>query len=110
MSRDCRSASRCSICNGHHHVSICQYTSEPPGPVLPTADGRSLPTASMCTSMRTPVLIQTSRARVSRLSRPDLSIETKLLFDSGNQMSYVTVGPKNKLGLEKKGVHGHLDD
>ena len=56
------------------------------------------------------MVLQTARVRVSQLSRPDFSIETKLLFDSGNQMSYVTVEPKNKLGLEKKSAHGYLND
>ena len=48
--------------------------------------------------------LQTTRVRVSRPSQPDFSIETKLLFESGSQRSYVTVGLKNKLSLERKNM------
>ena len=98
IQRNCRSALRCSVCNERHHISICQKAS-----CRPTQTGTSdETTSSMYASIRTPVLLQTTRVRVLNPADPDNTLETRLLFDSGSQRSYVTNHLKDQLRLKKR--------
>ena len=96
MGRNCRSNIRCSTCNGRHHVSICQSSHKDTKSSDPTAPN----TGKFCP----PVLLQTAKVRVSQPGRPDLSLETRVIFDCGSQRSYVTDQLKNSLDLPTRSV------
>jgi len=126
MGRDCRSNSRCTKCNGRHHVSIytggsSQSTTRnqssaagtPPNNSKPASqserptDSQSNPpatnspttTSMYCDSHKAPVLLQTARARVFKASNPTEAKEVRIIFDSGSQRSYITTKLRNLLSL-----------
>ena len=110
MGRNCRSGLKCPNCNGRHHVSICQSLKEEGKPSDTTGTnvgGKkpwTAPTTSMYASARTPILLQTARTHVSQPERPDLRVDTCVIFDCGSQRSYVTETLKNRLALPVKSV------
>ena len=81
LGRNCHSTSRCSKCNGRHHVSICQNTQKEVRPLDKPASTDGTPTASMYAGVRTSVLLQTARVCVSQPEQPDLSLHTRMIFD-----------------------------
>ena len=113
----CRLLSRCQRCSGHHHTSICEKTAEqtqpPPGPAKPQpgldpAAPSCQPvlttnTTTLCSDKREAVLLQTAHTIMHNLSEPHISIEVRLLFDSGSQRSYITEQAKKLLQLEPTG-------
>lgn len=127
IGRDCRSHTRCSKCNGRHHVSICERDSkEPTRP--PTSGSRtqgSTPasqaapsdlnpeahpytstststTSCVCEDPRKAVLLQTARARIDNPQKPHNPIEVRILVDSGSQRSYISEREEhNSLSCQK---------
>ena len=111
MSRECRSNGRCSRCGGRHHVSICDGSSANNTREAVTQDvasnhqqGEALnltrvmrpnteviaTTSAYCGSVRAPVLLQTARALVFKITDPQRRLEARIMFDSGSQRSYIT--------------------
>ena len=120
LGRKCRSPSRCQRCGGRHHTSICevQVTEQPrrPGQPPPSINAPSTrldpeapsytptqTTNTFCSDKGRTVLLQTARAVVHNPSRPQISIEVRLLFDSGSQKSYITERAQDLLSLEPSG-------
>ena len=58
----------------------------------------------MYAGVRTPILLQTAKVRVSRPEQPDLSLDTRVIFDCGSQRSYVTDRLKSSLSLPVRSV------
>eukprot|EP00731_Ephydatia_muelleri_P005954 Em0003g202a len=114
---DCRSSLKCSICQGRHHLSICprprQANNSQPGtsPSVPASqnssrtfqapavNGRSS-TMSMYVSTKTPILLQTARVKVNAPNRESPVIDTRIVFDSGSQRSYISNKICEALGLK----------
>ena len=93
--------------------SIAEQTQGLPGPakplpelnpgalsyqLVPTAN-----TATLCSDKREAVLLQTARTIIHNLSEPHISIEVRLLFNSGSQRSYIMEQAKKLLQLELTG-------
>jgi hypothetical protein len=107
-SRECRSAMKCSKCNGRHHVSLCvrgQSAARSPTKILtnPSSTPNSTqqpslpqphsspPTSSITyVNARVPVLLQTAKTHVHKIEDPCATVGVRVLFDSGSQRSYVT--------------------
>ena len=97
-------------CDGQHRISIC--TSHAPSP-LPsdkpqskedTSQGeKSSPDATptvMFISPKTPILLQTAQAIVSKTGSAEQSRNIRIILDSGSQRSYITDRLKKELKLE----------
>ena len=114
---DCRSSLKCSICQGRHHLSICsrprQANNSQPGTSpsvpayqnssrtvqAPAVNGRPS-TMSMYVSTKTPTLLQTARVKVNAPNRESPVIDTRIVFDSGSQRSYISNKICEALGLK----------
>ena len=129
ISRECRSRSMCSNCNGRHHTSVCSNASS-----TRSRDSTTLPVASPVagTKSRPPTtlnpdipiyevltsnssstlyvgadkttLLQTARAVLYNPNRPDSIVRVRAILDTGSQRSYVTDGVKQALSLETEEV------
>ena len=104
VSRDCKSSSRCQRCKRKHHTSICEPHPHPTSrrdsqlPSLAHSSGPSLnpeaasyQSSTVCTSNNLcshntqAVFLQTARAVIQNLQDPHMSLEVRLLLDSGSQ-------------------------
>ena len=118
LSRDCRSSSRCRYCQGRHHTSICERESqskESPSLATPTkldpeatAFSPSVTTNALCSTQAKTILMQTARAIVYNPLKPKVTVEVRLLFDSGSQRSYMTERAMKLLHLEPTGEQSLL--
>ena len=115
---DCRSKSFCKICNGRHHVSLCErykdsQSSKGPYPTNPTAPpsvGSILGSANVtsCThnslGPTSSAALQTVQAVVNGKEENKVCV----LFDSGSQKTFVTaeVVEKAKLRVVRKEMLG----
>ena len=102
---------------GSYATVICEKTAEqtqgPPGPAKPqpgldsaAPSYQPVPTTNIttiCSDKREAVLLQTACTIIHNLSEPHISIEVRLLFDSGSQRSYITEQAKKLLRLEPTG-------
>jgi hypothetical protein len=97
-SRNCRSKSRCTHCNGRHHSTICLRSgdqSSQQSQISPTP-----PTNTMYIDSNTPILLQTAKLHLvnpSRDTSPSLTVRGVL--DSGSQRTYITRRIKSRLHL-----------
>ncbi|KAL5474082.1 hypothetical protein EMCRGX_G028656 [Ephydatia muelleri] len=109
--RECRSSLRCSACGRRHHISICSGSSTwnsdpskaPQRSKLSSATSQGASTShstktsqtsqpavmTMFVGVRTPVFLQTANVMVYRLGNPTVSHNTRIIFDTGSQRSYV---------------------
>ena len=115
---ECRSKSFCKICNGRHHVSLCErykdsQSSKGPYPTNPTAPpsvGSILGSANVtsCThnslGPTSSAALQTAQAVVNGKEEN----KVRVLFDSGSQKTFVTaeVVEKAKLRVVRKEMLG----
>ena len=60
-------------------------------------------TITLCTMEKRAVLLQTACAVVHNPMKPEVTLELRLLFDSGSQRSYITDRAMKLLQLEPKG-------
>ena len=116
--KDCRSSLRCSSCQSRHHVSICTASRSELGmreqqptqtavttstqckpPTTQTTRASQPPVLSMYVATRTPVLLQTAKAQVFRQGRPSSTVNTRIIFDSGSQRSYIVSRIRDLLAL-----------
>ena len=65
------------------------------------ANNTTVPTsfALCCVDARAPVLLQTARTTLYKFCSPDKCKEVWIIFDTGNQRSYITEAVKNHLSL-----------
>eukprot|EP00731_Ephydatia_muelleri_P027563 Em0019g436a len=109
--RECRSSLRCSACGRRHHISICSGSSTwnsdpskaPQRSKLSSAISQGASTShstktsqtsqpavmTMFVGVRTPVFLQTANVMVYRPGNPTVSHNTRIIFDTGSQRSYV---------------------
>ena len=120
VGRECASGSRCTKCEGRHHVSICYGTRQadngpsdtpsqphqaPSEQTHPQSTSQPKPetTPSLYTESNKTVLLQTARATVFNPGNPSLQRELRLILDSGSQRSYITDQAKETLSLRPSG-------
>ena len=116
--KDCRSSLRCFSCQARHHVSICTVSrselgvreqqptqtavttsTQPNPPTTQNMRASQPPVLSMYVATRTPVLLQTAKAQVFRQDRPSSTVNTRIIFDSGSQRSYIVSRVRDLLAL-----------
>ena len=114
IGKDCRSSQHCPNCRGRHHVSICpsqsskdvsssknsgssQQTARSASTDVKSASSHS--TMSMHISTHTPVLLQTAVTHVCAPGKPHFTCSTRLIFDSGSQISYISSRLRELLSL-----------
>ena len=113
LSRQCRSAGRCSKCKGKHHTSICDVQDQTPPSTSqslsqtttlnPEAPSFATTANNFCASSVKSVLLQTARAQIYNTTAPHHSVEIRLLLDSGSQRSYLSERARRVLGLKPVG-------
>ena len=128
---DCCSSMWCPSCNGWHHSSICQkgslrsansedqsapsttpslsYSqtlqfSTSPTQEIPSRPPTEMATTSMCSSIRSAVLLQTARAVLFQPDRLDILLEARIIFHCGIQRSYLMRAIKNTLLLPTESI------
>ena len=122
VSQHCKFSSRCQKCKRMHHTSICEphahltsrYDSQlpslahPSGPSL-NPENASYQSSTVCTSNNLcshntqAVFLQTARAVIQNPQDPHMSLEVRLLLDSGSQKSYLTERARELLHLDAAG-------
>ena len=115
----CRSNISCRKCRGRHHFSIClrqssQQGNTAPAPLglsqgssdtLPSSQG-SIPksTSTLYVGAQTPILLQTARLRLFKLSSGKPCIAARAIMDSGSQRTYITSRLRDQLNLSTMGT------
>ena len=112
ISRDCRTRTRCAVCNGKHHTSICDGAVNPspraPEPTTPTqpmglnpeAPKFQPPTSSLFVGGKGTVLLQTARVQIYDPEHRERTLEVRAILDTGSQQSYATQRVKQALALK----------
>ena len=105
LSRHCRSASKCKLCQGRHHTTICDKNDKQSTPSLatnlnpkatpytPGAATNNTPTSTtntFCSTKRRNFLLQTALTVVHNPLKPKSAVQLHILFDSGSQRSYLS--------------------
>ena len=125
LARDCRSSSRCQICKGRHHSSICSNV-QPSRPTPSSSDPVTTPrssasttthttlnpsapvynpvnplvtTPALCNSSNTIVLLQTATTKVSNPLDPSRAQNVRIVLDCGSQKSYLAKRVSDNLQL-----------
>ena len=116
---ECRSKSLCKVCNGKHHVSLCEWSKElharkDPSPAKPTAPQavdsmQNSTNITSCTNSlglghTSSAALHTARAIVNG----NEGSEVRVLFDSGSQKTFVTaeVVERAKIRVARKEILG----
>ena len=102
----------CGVCQGRHHVSICQRTSvttqssQPPGNsgsnTGNSATGVSRAphdTTNLHINSQTPILLQTAQVVIQKPNKGHVKTPARAILDLGSQRTYVTEGLRGTLGL-----------
>ena len=126
VSRDCKSSSRCQKCKRKHHTSICDAncsqprhtsirdssSSQPKSLANPVGSGLdpgaapyqpSTTSSNLCSDNLRAVFLQTARAVIHNPSNSHVSLEVRLLLDSGSQKSYISERARELLHLDAIG-------
>lgn len=110
ISRKCGSQRNCFRCGARHHTSICTAQASVGNPPRKPKEETSQNNQTVSTSLyftRNPnnkrVLLQTARAKVQAPHNESSSCQTRILFDSCSQKSYVTSNLRRKLNLKSIG-------
>ncbi|CAB4034798.1 G2 M phase-specific E3 ubiquitin- ligase, partial [Paramuricea clavata] len=125
VARECTSKIKCFKCDKRHHISICpsnskvkpnppeQEASHQPTPSeehprmqpqghQPTNQSREQPQnthVNMFVDALSSILLQTARAPIYNPKDPSKTLQARLIFDSGSQISYITSTIRDKLNL-----------
>ena len=114
ISRACRSNSKCFHCQGRHHASICGSNADNTSQVRSTATNPatqqpanvSTPSNSNVSTLitsdvvnGTSILLQTAKAKVHRVDRPDNEVVVRLILDTCSQKSYISTRLRDHLQL-----------
>ena len=110
VSRNCQSSSRCQKCKRKHHTSICDTDlTKPPSLVDPPESSQnpeatptklSRTTTNLCSDRVQSVFLQTAHAVLHNPANPRVSLEVRLLLDSGSQKSYISDRARDLLRLD----------
>ena len=74
-------------------------STQPNPPTTQNMRASQPPVLSMYVATRTPVLLQTAKAQVFRQDRPSSTVNTRIIFDSGSQRSYIVSRIRDLLAL-----------
>ena len=114
ISRNCRSSSKCFHCKGRHHATICgskmdgnnQVRSPAASPATQSNASVNAPSSSNVSTLitsdlvnDTSILLQTARAKVHRVDKPDNEAVIRLILDSCSQKSYISARLRDHLQL-----------
>ena len=117
--KDCRSNFSCRKCRGRHHVSICPHQSSQQGNTAPAPLGLSqgssdtppssqgsIPrsTNAMYIGAQTPILLQTARLQLFKLSTGKPCIVARAIMDSGSKRTYITCRLRDQFNLLAMGT------
>ena len=126
ISRNCRSKTRCTACNGRHHHTICGERTElkcsqetPPSSgasqeansdstassLNPGAKPFQHPSASLLVGAKGAILLQTASVQVCDPERPERSMNVRAILDTGSQQSYASQHVKDTLLLKPRRKH-----
>ena len=126
ISRNCRSKTRCTACNGRHHHAICGERTElkcsqetPPSSgasqeansdstassLNPGAKPFQHPSASLLVGAKGAILLQTASVQVYDPERPERSMNVRAILDTGSQQSYASQHVKDTLLLKPRRKH-----
>ena len=112
--KECTSKGSCYSCKGRHHSSICtgkaksETKKENDKELLKDekevskTEKETEETQSNCASSNFTVLLQTAQANVYNIDKSKSS-NSRLFFDLGSQLSYITPKLREKLGLRTVG-------
>ena len=89
ISKICKSSYVCRKCGGKHHISICKFEEKNDKPQAVVSHVESCRTS----------LLQTARASVLDLDNEN-SCNTRILFDTGSQRSFITENVRKRLRLK----------
>ena len=101
MATSCKSNYICHKCKGRHHISICTFSKNENPPQNITTQTQGDGTGSISTNLSTnknSILLQTALATITSPSE-ELQVETRLLFDSGSQRTYISEHLRKELKL-----------
>ena len=84
VSKNCDSTYKCNKCSSRHHISICDNLKEK--------------TAVNVSTNKNSILLQTANAQVSAVESNSSGL-VHILFDTGNESSYVTIDTCTRLNL-----------
>ncbi|XP_066925594.1 uncharacterized protein [Clytia hemisphaerica] len=93
-SKSCRSMRSCYHCRKNHHSSICK--------TFKKEEDTPEDTQSNLASSSSTVLLQTAKAKIENVEK-NRSSESRIFFDPGSQLSYVTPTLSRKLNLKQIG-------
>lgn len=102
LSRECKSSIKCFTCGGRHHVSICERGTKPEPTDKVNSEDQTRPNhpqVTMFISSKTPILLQTAQASISKTGATEKGVKARIILDSGSQRSYITNRLKNELSL-----------
>ncbi|CAB4039144.1 PREDICTED: uncharacterized protein LOC100197852, partial [Paramuricea clavata] len=105
IAKNCKSHYLCRKCKtGKHHISICEYTpADPPGinreedKNATTNDNKGFVVHANCD--KSGILLQTARADILPTD-DNVQVQTRILFDSGSQRSYISDKVRSTLKLK----------
>ena len=126
ISRDCKSSSRCQKCRRKHHTSICgancsqprntstrgPSSNQPKSLATPIGSGLdpgtvpyqpSTTSSNLCSDNLRVVFLQTACAVIHNPSNSHVSLEIRLLLNSGSQKSYISERARELLHLDAIG-------
>ena len=102
ISRECRSSIKCHKCSRRHHLAVCNQREKDRPPVHHDKQNESSHICHSSNNSNTDtILLQTASVEVKNNS---ITCHSRILFDSGSQLSYITPELKTKLGLKVEGV------
>lgn len=99
IARCCQQFKRCKHCQGKHHHTICEKSTEN---TETQTENTSITATSTGHKEATNVLLQTAQATVLNPENGKRATD-RILLDSGSQRSYISEDIQQKLGLESEG-------
>ncbi|XP_057292161.1 uncharacterized protein LOC130614736 [Hydractinia symbiolongicarpus] len=103
ISKNCCSNYICNRCGRRHHISLCMKEKRAERKDKDNNGSEENPSnetnANHISQGNKGILLQTAKAFVSK-ERESRNIQTRFMFDSGSQRTYVTIELKEKLNLE----------
>ena len=101
LATSCKSSYICHKCNGRHHIRICTFSKNENPPQNNTTQTQGDRTGSLFTNLSTnknSILLQIALATITSPSE-ELRVETRLLFDSGSQRTYISEHLRKEIKL-----------
>lgn len=99
IARNCTVNYLCRKCQGKHNISICTAPENKKDSSDKGSGDKDNESLNVHVNSNGSILLQTAQAEVCNLE-DDISIRTRMLFDSGSQRTYITQNIREKLCLE----------